>query len=71
MGNEVMYQSFEWYLEDDGKFFSKLKDEIKDLKNSGIDAIWLPPVLKLHPLMMLVMGFMIFTTSENLTKRIS
>lgn len=32
MGNEVMYQSFEWYLEDDGKFFSKLKDEIKDLK---------------------------------------
>lgn len=46
MGNEVMYQSFEWYLEDDGKFFSKLKDEIKDLKNSGIDAIWLPPVFK-------------------------
>ncbi len=44
--NNVMMQAFEWYLPNDGNFYKKLKEKVKDLKESGIDALWLPPMYK-------------------------
>lgn len=44
--NLVMMQGFEWYLPDDGNYYKDLMNKAKDLKASGIDAIWLPPMFK-------------------------
>lgn len=46
MGNSVMMQAFEWHLKDDGNYYKELKKKAKDLKASGIDALWLPPFFK-------------------------
>ena len=46
MANEVMMQAFEWYLPADGNHYKWLKENAKNLKESGIDALWLPPVFK-------------------------
>lgn len=44
--NGIMYQGFEWYLPADASLWNKLKAEAKNLKESGITAIWLPPAYK-------------------------
>lgn len=44
--NNVMMQAFEWNLPDDGNYYQDLKKKAKDLKASGIDALWLPPMFK-------------------------
>lgn len=44
--NNVMLQAFEWYLPADGNFYKELTNKIKELKKSGMDAIWLPPIFK-------------------------
>lgn len=46
MENLIMFQAFEWYLEDDGQYYKKMKDRAKDLKEAGFGSIWLPPVYK-------------------------
>ena len=44
--NGIMMQYFEWYLEDDGSLWKKLKDDANHLKELGITAIWIPPCMK-------------------------
>lgn len=44
--NEVMLQSFDWYLNDDGQFFNNLAKRAPKLKELGISSVWLPPVCK-------------------------
>lgn len=44
--NGIMMQYFEWYLEDDGRLWKKLKDDANHLKELGITAIWIPPCMK-------------------------
>lgn len=44
--NFVMMQAFEWYLPNDGNYYKEMKEKAETLKNSGIDAIWLPPMFK-------------------------
>lgn len=46
MGNEIMMQAFEWYLPDDGNYYKNLAKEAKNLKEKGIDALWLAPMFK-------------------------
>ena len=46
MGNNVMLQAFEWNLENNGKLYVQLKQEAKQLKENGFDALWLPPMFK-------------------------
>ena len=46
MGNEIMMQAFEWYLPDDGNYYKNLTKEAKNLKEKGIDALWLAPMFK-------------------------
>lgn len=46
MYNNVMMQGFEWYLPDEGNYYKKLKERAQELKESGIDSIWLPPMFK-------------------------
>lgn len=46
MINAVMMQGFEWYLPDDGQYYKRLKERAKELKEVGIDAIWIPPMYK-------------------------
>ncbi len=46
MGNEVMLQAFEWYLPNDGNYYKNLAKEAKNLKEKGIDSVWLPPMFK-------------------------
>ena len=46
MGNEIMMQAFEWYLPDDGNYYKNLTREAKNLKEKGIDALWLAPMFK-------------------------
>lgn len=46
MGNEIMMQAFEWYLPDDGNYYKNLAKEAKNLKEKGIDALWIAPMFK-------------------------
>ena len=39
-------QAFEWYLPDDGNYYKNLTKEAKNLKEKGIDALWLAPMFK-------------------------
>ena len=44
--NSVMMQAFEWYLPNDGNYYNDMKRRAADLKASGFDSIWLPPMFK-------------------------
>lgn len=46
MRNGVMFQSFEWYMEDNGNFYKDLIARAQEMKQLGFDSIWLPPVFK-------------------------
>ncbi|MDY0235462.1 MAG: alpha-amylase [Gudongella sp.] len=46
MENLVMFQAFEWYLENDGNYYNNMKSRAKELKEAGFGAIWIPPVYK-------------------------
>ena len=46
MKNRVMMQAFEWYLESDSKHFVRLEQLLDELKEAGIDDLWIPPVFK-------------------------
>ena len=39
-------QYFEWYLDDDGQLWNRLKEDAKHLKELGITAVWTPPAYK-------------------------
>jgi alpha-amylase len=44
--NHTMMQFFEWHTESDGTHWNRLKELALDLKNRGIDSIWIPPATK-------------------------
>ena len=44
--NGVMMQGFEWYLPNDGNYYVDMKERAADLKESGFDSVWLPPMFK-------------------------
>lgn len=44
--NMTMMQAFEWYVPDDKKHWSRLHDQIPQLKAVGIDNMWIPPGCK-------------------------
>ena len=44
--NGIMFQYFEWFLQDDGSLWKKLKDDAQHLKDIGVTSVWLPPPTK-------------------------
>lgn len=47
MGNNItMMQYFEWYYPDNCTLWHKVKKEAQNLKNLGINMVWLPPAYK-------------------------
>ncbi|UUI39620.1 alpha-amylase [Oceanobacillus oncorhynchi] len=44
--NHTMIQFFEWHVEADALHWNRLKETAPELKNRGIDAVWIPPVTK-------------------------
>ena len=46
MENGILFQGFEWYLSDGGNYYEDMILKLDELKESGITAIWLPPVYK-------------------------
>jgi len=44
--NGVMMQFFHWYLPSDGSLWNHLADEISQLAELGVTAVWLPPPYK-------------------------
>ncbi|PLS03298.1 alpha-amylase [Neobacillus cucumis] len=44
--NKTIMQFFEWHLMPDGTHWHRLKELAPQLKESGISAIWIPPVTK-------------------------
>lgn len=44
--NHTIMQFFEWNTPADGSHWNRLKEMAPELKKSGIDAVWLPPVTK-------------------------
>ncbi|MFY4776118.1 alpha-amylase [Metabacillus sp. RGM 3146] len=46
--NHTMMQFFEWYIEPDGNHWKRLKELAPELKQQGIDSVWIPPVTKGH-----------------------
>jgi len=46
MENHTMLQYFEWYYPEDGSLWKKVKADAAQLKEKGIDAVWLPPAHK-------------------------
>lgn len=43
---DVMIQYFQWYLPSDSKHWINIKNNAKNLKDSGFSAVWLPPAYK-------------------------
>lgn len=46
MDNITLLQGFEWYLPEDGLHWQRLAQAAAELKESGINMIWLPPAYK-------------------------
>lgn len=44
--NKTMMQYFEWYYPDNCTLWHKLKKEAQNLKNVGVNMVWLPPAYK-------------------------
>lgn len=44
--NKTMMQYFEWYYPDNCTLWHKLKKEAQNLRNLGINMVWLPPAYK-------------------------
>ncbi|KKI93491.1 alpha-amylase [Bacillus sp. SA1-12] len=44
--NHTMMQFFEWHVEAEGTLWSSLKELAPELKDKGIDTVWIPPVTK-------------------------
>lgn len=44
--SDVMMQAFEWDSPADGGYYAFLKENVKKIKDAGIDALWLPPMCK-------------------------
>ncbi|MGG3234953.1 alpha-amylase [Priestia flexa] len=44
--NHTMIQFFEWHLPADQNHWNRLKEVAPELKEAGIDAVWIPPVTK-------------------------
>ena len=46
MTNKTMMQYFEWYLPNDKSLWRQVASEARELKECGIDMLWLPPAYK-------------------------
>lgn len=46
MENGLLFQAFEWNLEDKGNYYKEMIEKLDELKEIGVTAIWLPPVYK-------------------------
>ena len=46
MRKQTILQGFEWYLPADGKHWKTLAEKAEELRNFGINAIWMPPAYK-------------------------
>lgn len=46
MENGILFQAFEWYLPDDGKYYNDMILKLDELKEMGVSAVYLPPVYK-------------------------
>ena len=46
MKNGLMFQAYEWHLDDNGDYYMDMISKIGDLKELGVTAVWLPPVTK-------------------------
>ena len=44
--NHTMMQFFEWHILPDGTHWKRLKELASELKNKGIDSVWIPPPTK-------------------------
>ena len=44
--NGVMMQYFHWYTPNDGGLWKEVQNNVRDLANRGITALWLPPAYK-------------------------
>ena len=46
MKNRTMMQYFEWYLPNNGLHWKRCAAQAKELKDAGINMVWLPPAYK-------------------------
>lgn len=46
MENKTMMQYFEWYLPENGLHWERCAAQAKELKQAGINMVWLPPAYK-------------------------
>lgn len=46
MTNKTMMQYFEWYLPENGLHWERCRAQAKNLKDAGINMVWLPPAYK-------------------------
>ena len=44
--NLTMMQYFEWYYPDNCTLWHKLKKESQNIRNLGVNMVWLPPAYK-------------------------
>ena len=46
MTNQTMMQFFEWYLPENGLHWKRAAAQAAELRNIGINMVWLPPAYK-------------------------
>ncbi|MGI6579052.1 MAG: alpha-amylase [Saccharofermentanales bacterium] len=46
MKNGLAIQYFEWYLPNDGKLWQRIREDIPQLREMGVTAVWIPPCYK-------------------------
>src|SRR5271156_3561860 len=43
---ETIFQTFEWYVDADGKHYQRIARDIPSLETLGVTKLWIPPACK-------------------------
>ena len=67
--NHTIMQFFEWHVPADGEHWKRLKELAPQLKEQGIDSVWIPRLQKVFHQRIMATAFTTYMILASLIKR--